>query len=226
MVPDPKIYTYVAFYFQREIWPLEALSAAQLEVTPWSEAGKGHLAFQPTGTHWDRTGSAEALGELRDAIPKRAAPFDQPAAQPQRLDFGEEVTAAADPVVFGGGGGTRSDNVVLVAGQFVPVQQWLDQQGVTARVNIDRDLAAGLGDSFWGHEEEESPVTAAAGHPLASEEGCSGSEESVVTVRGSADPPLARAGQIIRSPAGLLDTPRPGGGVAGEKAPQRRSKVG
>ena len=82
IVPDPKIYTYVAFYFQREIWPLEALSAAQLEVTPWSEAGKGHLAFQPTGTHWDRTGSAEALGELLGAIPKRTAPFDQPAAHP------------------------------------------------------------------------------------------------------------------------------------------------
>ena len=214
------------FYFQREIWPLETLLAAQLEVTPWSEAGKGHLAFQPTGTHWDRTGSAEALGELRDAIPKRAAPFDQPAAQPQRLDFGEEVTAAEDPVVIGGGGGTRSDGDLLVAGQHVSVQQWLDQQGVTARVNIDRDLAAGLGDSFWGHEEEESPVTAAAGHPLASEEGCSWSEESVVTVRGSADLPLARVGQTVRSPAGLLDTPRPGGGVAGEKAPQRRSKVG
>ena len=69
-------------------------------------------------------------------------------------------------------------------------------------------------------------MTAAAGHPPASEEGCSGSKEFVVTVRGSADPPLARAGQIVRSPAGLLDTPRPGGGVAGEKAPQRRSKVG
>ena len=195
-------------------------------MTPWSEAGKGHLAFQPTGTHWDRTGSAEALGELRDAIPKRAAPFDQPAAQPQRLDFGEEVTAAEDPVVISEGGGTRSDSVVMVAGQFVPVQQWLDQQGVTARVNIDRDLASGLGDDFWGHEEEESPVTAVAGHPPASEEGCSGSKESVITVQGSADLPLARAGQIVCSPADLLDTPRPGGGAAGEKAPQRRSKVG
>ena len=205
---------------------METLSAAQLEVTPWSEAGKGHLAFQPTGTHWDRTGSAEALGELRDAIPKRAAPFDQPAAQPQRLDFGEEEVAAEDLVVIGGGGGTRSDSYLLVAGQHVAVQQWLDQQGVTARVNVDRDLAAGLGDEFWGHEEESPPVTVAAGHPLASEEGCSGSEESVVTVRGSADPPLARVGQIVRSPAGLLDTPRPGGGVAGGKAPQRRSKVG
>ena len=92
--PDPNINTYVAFYFQREIWPLEAMSAAQLEVTPWSEAGKGHLALPPTGTHWGRTGSAEALGELLNAIPKRAAPFDQPAAQPQRLDFGEEVMAA------------------------------------------------------------------------------------------------------------------------------------
>ena len=128
--------------------------------------------------------------------------------------------------MIGGGGGTCSDNVVRVAGQYMPVQQWLDQQGVTARVNIDRDLASGLGDDFWGHEEEESPVTAAAGHPLASDEGCSGSEESVITVRGSADPPLARAGQIVRSPADLLDTPRPGGGVAGEKALQRRSKVG
>ena len=214
------------FYFQREIWPLESSAAAQLEVTPWSEGGKGHLAFPSTGTHWDRVGSAEALGELRDAIPKRAAPFDQPAAQPQRLDFGEEEAAVEGTAVFGEGGGTLSDGDLLVAGQHVSVQQWLDQQGVTARVNIDRNLAAGLGDSFWGHEEEESPVTAAAGHPLASEEGCSGSEESVVTVRGSADPPLARAGQIVCSPAGLLDTPRPGGGVAGEKAQQRRSKVG
>ena len=215
------------FYFQREIWPVETLSAAQLEVTPWYEAGKGHLAFQPTGTHWDRTGSAEVLGELQDAIPKRAALFDQPAAQPQKLDFGEEEAAAEDPAVIGGGGGTRSDSVVIVAGQFVPVQQWLDQQGVTTRVNIDRDLASGLGDDLWGHEEEESPVTAAAGHPPVSEEGCSGSEESVITVRGSAGPPLARTGHIARSPAGLHDTPRLGAsGVAGEKAPQRRSKVG
>ena len=97
------------FYFQREIWPLEVLAAPQLEVTPWSEAGRGHLAFPPTGTHWDRAGSAEALGELRDAIPKRAAPFDQPAAQPQRLDFGEEEAAVEDLVVICGGSGTRSD---------------------------------------------------------------------------------------------------------------------
>ena len=91
--------------------------AAQLEVTPWSEAGKGHLAFQPTGTHWDRTGSAEALGELLGAIPKRAAPFDQPAAHPQKLNFGEEETAAEEPAVASGGGGTRSDSDLVVAGQ-------------------------------------------------------------------------------------------------------------
>ena len=213
------------FYFQREIWPLEVLAAPQLEVTPWSEAGRGHLAFPPTGTHWNRAGSAEALGELREAIPKRAAPLDQPAAQPQRLDF-EEETAAEDLLVIGGGGGTRSDSDLLVAGQYIPVQQWLDQQGVTARVDINRDLAAGLEDSFWSHGEEEPPVTAAASHPPAQEEEWSGSEESDATVRGSADPPLACSGQTVRSPAGLLDTPRPGGGVAGGKAPQRRSKVG
>ena len=91
---------------------------AQLEVTPWSEAGKGHLAFQPTGTHWDRTGSAEALGELLDAVPKRAAPFDQPAAQPQKLNFVEEDEAVEDPAVIGGGGGTRSDSDLLVAGHW------------------------------------------------------------------------------------------------------------
>ena len=126
-----------------------------------------------------------------------------------------------------GGSGTRSDSDLLVAGQHVTVQQWLDQQGVTARVNIDRDLAAGLGDEFWGHEEELSPVTVAAGHPLASEEGCSGSEESVFTVRGSEGPPLACTGHIACYPAGLHDTPRPGAsGVAREKAPQRRYKVG
>ena len=204
---------------------METLTAPQLEVTPWSEAGRGHLAFPPIGTHWDRAGSAEALGELREAIPKCAAPLDQPAAQPQRLDF-EEETAVEDLAVIGGGGGTRSDSDLLVAGRHMPVQQWLDQQGVTARVDINRDLVAGLGDSFWGHEEGESPVTAAAGHPLAQEEECSGSEESVATVRGSADSPLACSGQTVRSPAGLLDTPRPGRGVAGGKAPQRRSKVG
>ena len=84
---------------------------------------------------------------MHDAIPKHAAPFDQPAAQPQRLDFGEEE-AAEDPVAIGGGGGTRSDSDLLVAGQHVTVQQWLDQRGVTARVNVDRDLAAGLGPEF------------------------------------------------------------------------------
>ena len=133
---------------------------------------------------------------------------------------------AEDPAAVSGGGGTRSDSDLVVAGQHMTVQEWLTQQGVTARVNIDRDLAAGLGDEFWGHEEELSPVTVAAGHTLASEEGCSGSKESVITVQGSADLPLARAGQIVCSPADLLDTPRPGGGAAGEKAPQRRSKVG
>ena len=107
------------------------------------------------------------------------------------------------------------------------VQEWLTQQGVTARVNIDRDLVAGLGDEFWGHEGELSPVTAAASQPLASEEEWSGDEESVVTVRGSAGPPQARTHYFARSPAGLQDTPRPGvSGVVGEKALQRRSKVG
>ena len=153
---------------------METLSAAQLEVTPWSEAGKGHLAFQPTGTHWDRTGSAEALGKLLGAVPKRAAPFVQPAAHPQKLNFGEEEKAAEDPAVVSGGGGTRSDSDLVVAGQHMTVQEWLTQQGVTARVNIDRDLAAGLGDEFWGHEGELSPVAAAAGQPLASEEEWSG----------------------------------------------------
>ena len=115
----------------------------------------------------------------------------------------------------------------LDTGQYVTVQQWLDQQGVTARVNVDRDLVAGLGDEFWGHEGELSPVTAAAGQPLALEEECSGDEGSVVRVRGSAGPPQARTRQTAHSPAGLHDTPRPGAsGVAGGKAPQRRSKVG
>ena len=195
------------------------MAALQLEVTPWSEAGRGHLAFPPTGASWNKAGSAEALGELREAVPKRAAPLDQPAALPQQLNFEEEE-------MVGGGGGTPSDSELLVAGRYMPVQQWLDQQGVTARVDINRDLAAGLGDSFWSHGEEESPVTAAAGHPLAQEEEWSGSEASDATVRGRADPPLACSGQTVRSPTGLLDTPRPGGGVAGGKAPQRRSKVG
>ena len=134
---------------------------------------------------------------------------------------------AEDPAAVSGGGGTRSDSDLVVAGQHMTVQEWLTQQGVTARVNIDRDLAAGLGDEFWGHEGELSPVAAAAGQPLASEEEWSGDEESVVTVRGSAGPPQARARHFARSPTGLQDTPRPGAsGVVGGKAPQRRSKVG
>ena len=201
------------------------MAAPQLEVTPWSEAGRGHLAFPPTGASWNKAGSAEALGELREAVPKRAAPLDQPAALPQQLNF-EEEAMVEDPAMVGGGGGTPSDSEVLVAGRFMPVQQWLDQQGVTARVDVNRDLAAGLDESFWSHGEEESPVTAAAGHPLAREEEWSGSEASDATVRGRADPLPACLGQNVRSPAELLDTPRPGGGVAGGKAPQRRSKVG
>ena len=201
------------------------MAAPQLEVTPWSEAGRGHLAFPPTGASWNTAGSAEALGELREAVPKRAAPLDQPAAQPQRLDF-EEETAAEELLVVGEGGGTRRDGDLLVAGQYVSVQQWLDQQGVTPRVNVDRDLAAGLDDSFWSHGEDELPVTAAAGHSPVPEGEGSGSDDSDVTVRGRADPPLARLGQTVRSPVGLLDSPRPGGSVAGGKAPQRRSKVG
>ena len=201
------------------------MAAPQLEVTPWSEAGRGHLAFPPTGASWNTAGSAEALGELREAVPKRAAPLDQPAALPQQLNF-EEVAVVSDPAMVGGGGGTLSESVTLVAGRFVPVQQWLDQQGVTARVDINRDLAAGLDESFWSHGEEESPVTAAADHPLAREEEWSGSEASDATVRGREDPLPASVGHNIHSPAELLDTPRPGGGVAGGKAPQRRSKVG
>ena len=200
------------------------MAAPQLEVTPWSEAGRGHLAFPPTGASWNTAGSAEALGELREAVPKRAAPLDQPAALPQQLNFEEE--AVVDDLVIGEGGGTQSDSDLLVAGRYMPVQQWLDQQGVTARVDVNRDLAAGLDESFWSHGEEESPVTAAAGHPLAREEEWSGSEASDATVRGRADPLPACSGQNVRSPAELLDTPRPGGGVAGGKAPQRRSKVG
>ena len=94
-------------------------------------------------------------------------------------------------------------------------------------MNVDRNLAAGLGPEFWGHAGELSPVTAAASQPLASVEECSGDEESIVTVRGSAGPSQARPRHIARSPAGLQDTPRPGAsGVAGGKAPRRRSKVG
>ena len=177
------------------------MSAAQLEVTPWSEAGKGHLAFQPTGTHWDQMGSAEALGELLGAIPKRAAPFEQTAAQPQRLNFGEEETAAEEPAVVSGGSGTRGDSDLVVAGQHMTVQEWLTQQGATARVNIDRDLAAGLGPKFWGREGELSPVAAAAGHPQTSDEEWSGGEESMITVQGSAGLPQARARHFARSPA-------------------------
>ena len=94
-------------------------------------------------------------------------------------------------------------------------------------MNIDRDLVVGLGDEFWGHKGELSPVAGAPGQPRASDEEWSGDKESMATVRGSAGPPQARAGYFARSPAGLQDTPRPGAsGVAGEKAPQRRSKVG
>ena len=124
-------------------------STAQLEVTPWSKAGKGHLAFQPTGTHWDRAGLAEALGEQLGAVPKRAAPLNQAAARPLTLQFGEEEeTAVKEPTVASGGGGTHCDENVVVAGQHMTVQEWLDRQGVTAHVNIDRDLAAGLGPDF------------------------------------------------------------------------------
>ena len=96
------------------------MAAPQLEVTPWSEAGRGHLAFPPTGASWNKAGSAEALGELREAVPKRAAPLDQPAALPQQLNFEEEVFVE-DPAMVGGGGGTPSDSAVLVAGRFMPV---------------------------------------------------------------------------------------------------------
>ena len=201
------------------------MAAPQLEVTPWSEAGRGHLAFPPTGASWNTAGSAEALGELREAVPKRAAPLDQPAALPQQLNFEVETEEEDDMVVFGTGGGTRSDGDLLIAGQYMSVQQWVAQQGATAQVNVNRDLADGIGDSVWSHGEEESPVTAAADHPLAQEE-WSGSEASDATVRGREDPPKASVGQNIHSPAELLDTPRPGGGVVGGKAPQRRSKVG
>ena len=132
-----------------------------------------------------------------------------------------------EPVVASGGGGTHGDSDVVVAGQHMTVQEWLAQQGATARVNIDRDLVAGLGPEFWGQEGELSPLAAAAGLPPTSEEKWSGDEESVVTVRGSAGPLQARTRHFAHSPAGLQDTPRPGvSGVAGEKAPQRRSKVG
>ena len=70
-------------------------------------------------------------------------------------------------------------------------------------------------------------MAAAAGQPRTSDEEWSGGEESVVTVQGSAGPPRARVHHFASSPAGLQDTPRPGAsGVAGEKALQRRSKVG
>ena len=151
---------------------------------------------------------AEALGELLGAIPKSAAPLDQAAAQPQRLNFGEEETAAEEPAVVSGGGGTRSDSDLVVAGQHMTVQEWLAQQGATARVNIDRDLVAGLGPEFWGHEGELSPVAAAAGQPRTSDEEWSGDEESVVTVRGSAGlpchttspaPPLVSRTRLVRA---------------------------
>ena len=130
-------------------------------------------------------------------------------------------------VVASGGGGTHGDSDVVVAGQHMTVQEWLAQQGATARVNVDRDLAAGLGPEFWGHEGELSPVAAAASQPRALDEQWSGDEESVVTMRGSAGPPQARVRHFAHSPAGLQDTPCPGASdVAGEKAPQRRSKVG
>ena len=181
---------------------------AQLEVTPWSKARKGHLVFQPTGAHWDRAGSAEALGEQLGAIPKRAVPLDQAAARLLTLHFGEEEeTAAEEPAVASGGGGTYSDDNVMVAGQFMSVPEWLAQQGATARVNIDRDLATGLGSEFWGHKGELPPVAAAAGQPRTSDEEWSGDEESVVTVRVSEGlprhatspaPPLVSRTRLVR----------------------------
>ena len=103
MEPDPSISTHFAFYFSARSGRWGAMSTAQLEVTPWSKAGKGHLAFQPTGAHWDRAGSAEALGEQLGAISKRAAPLDQAAARLLTLHFGEEEeTAAEEPAVASG----------------------------------------------------------------------------------------------------------------------------
>ena len=63
----------------------------------------------------------------------------------------------------------------------------------------------GLGNEFWGHEGELSPVAAAAaGQPQTSDEEWSGGEETLVTVQGSAGPPQARARHFARSPAPQL----------------------
>ena len=64
--------------------------------------------------------------------------------------------AAEEPAVANRGGGTRSDSDLVVAGQHMTVQEWLAQQGATAWVNIDRDLAVGLRPEFWGHKGEWS----------------------------------------------------------------------
>ena len=233
-------------FFQREIWSnvsLDLDSPAQLEVTPWDLAGRGHLAIQSTGSHWFSAGSAEDLGAQQLAGPSRAALQDQSVARPLALQF-EDAEASGElaagpsrqgPVVPGenvvnndsdsedgsvGGDGEDWGLGVVVAGQLVTVDQWLAQLDKTPAVRLNRLVNR-------GQEGERSPSAAAADRSTASEDEWSGDESPQVSVQGSAGQPPACMRQTACSPAGPQASPLPDAvGPAGGKVPQRRSKVG
>ena len=233
------------YVFQREIWSnvsLDLDSPAQLVVTPWSQAGRGHLAIQSTGSRWYSAGSAEDLGVRQLAGPSRAALQDQSVARPLALQF-EDAEASGelaagpsrqesaapqvnmvnndseDGSVFGDGGEDWGLGVV-VAGQLVTEDQWLAQLTRTPAVRLHRIVN-------WGQEGESPPSAAAADRPTASEDEWSGDESPRVSVQGSAGQPKACMRHSACSPADPQASPLPDAvGLAGGKAPQRRSKVG
>ena len=177
------------------------------------------------------------------AGPTRAALQDQSVARPLALQFedaeagGELATGPSrqGPVVPRGNnvldnvdysdsedGGVSEDwgLGVVVAGQLVTEDQWLAQLTRTPVVRLDRLVNR-------GQEGERSPSAAAAGRSTASGDEWSGDESPHVSVQGSAGQPPACMRQTACSPAGPQASPLPDAvGLAGGKAPQRRSKVG
>ena len=224
---------------------LDLDSPAQLVVTPWSQAGRGHLAIQSTGSRWYSAGSAEDLGVRQLAGPTRAALQDQSVARPLALQFedaeasGELAAGSQQEVAVPRGNNVLANNSesedgdggsdgdvedwglgVVVAGQLVTEDQWLAQLTRTPVVRLHRTVN-------WGQEGERSPSAAAADRSTASEDEWSGDESPQVSVQGSAGQPPACLRQTACSPAGPQASPLPDAvGPAGGKVPQRRSKVG
>ena len=232
------------YVFQREIWSnvsLDLDSPAQLEVTPWDQAGRGHLAIQSTGSRWYSAGSAEDLGVRQLAGPSRAALQDQSVARPLALQFedaeasgelaagsqqehvapGLNIVDCSDSEDEGVGDGVEDWGLgVVVAGQLLTEDQWLAQLTRTPAVRLNRLVNR-------GQEGELSPSAAAADQSTASEDEWSGDESPQVSVQGSAGQPPACMRQTACSPAGPQASPLPDAvGLAGGKVPQRRSKVG